>query len=140
MGRIVVDVEIINPRNRRSISVRLLVDTGSTLTWVRRRRLEEIGIEVRRRIKIRSIDGRMVERDVGFAEIRYEGQEAPIIVVFAEENDAEVLGLTAIESLGYEVNPISGRLEYVGHYAFLATGNTAIWKENITIKDSIGIM
>ncbi len=118
MGKVVVDVEIINPKNGRSINVRLLADTGSTLTWIRKERLEKIGIETRSRIKIRSIDGREVERDIGFAEIRYENHEAPIIVVFAEKNDAEVLGLTAIESLGYEVNPLSKRLEYVGHYAF----------------------
>ena len=118
LGRVEVEVEIVNPRNGRSINVRLLVDTGSTLTWIRKEKLLEVGIERRRRIKIRSIDGREVERDIGFAEIRYEGHEAPIIVVFAEKEDAEVLGLTALESLGYEVNPISGRLEYVGHYAF----------------------
>ena len=118
MGRVIVNVEIVNPKNGKSINVRLLVDTGSTLTWIKKERLEEINPEARRRIKIKSIDGREVERNIGFAEIRYEGHEAPIIVVFAEENDAEVLGLTAIESLGYEVNPMSGRLEYVGHYAF----------------------
>ncbi|MEX0568677.1 MAG: retroviral-like aspartic protease family protein [Candidatus Njordarchaeota archaeon] len=118
MGRVIVDVEIINPKNGKSINVRLLVDTGSTLTWIRKEKLEKIGIEARRKISIKSIDGREIERSIGFAEIKYENHEAPIIVVFAEKNDAEVLGLTAIESLGYEVDPISRRLEYVGHYAF----------------------
>ena len=38
MGRVIVNVEIVNPKNGKSINVRLLVDTGSTLTWIKKER------------------------------------------------------------------------------------------------------
>ena len=39
-------------------------------------------------------------------------------MVFAETGDAEVLGVTALETLGLEVDPVTGKLKYVGHLAF----------------------
>ena len=53
-------------------------------------------------------------REVGLATIRYEEQEADVEVVFGEEKDVPVLGVTALESLGYRVNPFTGKLEYIG--------------------------
>jgi hypothetical protein len=38
-------------------------------------------------------------------------------VAFAEGGDAQVLGVTALETPGLEVDPITGRLRYVGHLA-----------------------
>jgi len=47
----------------------------------------------------------VIERDVGEAELRVLGERAHCPVVFAEETDAEVLGVTALENLGLEVDP-----------------------------------
>lgn len=49
--------------------------------------------------------------------IRYEDYEGDVEVVFAEEGDAQVLGVTALEILGLEVDPVTGKLKYVGHLA-----------------------
>ncbi|MFP3296222.1 MAG: hypothetical protein RXN78_01420 [Vulcanisaeta sp.] len=38
-------------------------------------------------------------------------------LIFAEEGDAQVLGVTALETLGLEVDPLTGTLRYVGHLA-----------------------
>ncbi len=40
--------------------------------------------------------------------IEIDGNEADVEVVFAEESDAQVLGVIALESLGYVVNPLTG--------------------------------
>jgi len=48
------------------------------------------------------------------AQIRYERYEADVEVAFAEEKDVSVIGVTALESLGYRVNPITEKLEYIG--------------------------
>lgn len=48
-----------------------------------------------------------------FARIKYGGQETVVEVVVAEEGDVAVLGLVALESVGYRVNPITGQLEYI---------------------------
>ncbi len=39
--------------------------------------------------------------------------EADVEVVFAQQDDAEVLGVTALESLGYEVDPVTQVLKPV---------------------------
>jgi len=101
----------------RSKEVELLVDTGSVFTWVRGCILEDLGIKRRRLRRFKTIDGRVVERWTGIATIAYESYEGDVEVVFAEEGDAEVLGATALESLGLEVDPTTGKLKYVGHLA-----------------------
>jgi len=32
-----------------------------------------------------------------------------------EEGDSAVLGVIALESMGYRVNPVTGELEYIGY-------------------------
>jgi len=49
--------------------------------------------------------------------IRYGEYEGDVEVVFAEDGDAQVLGVTALETLGLEVDPLTGTLRYVGHLA-----------------------
>jgi len=43
--------------------------------------------------------------DIGEAVLQCLGEKATRIVVFAEENDAEVLGVDALEGLRLEVDP-----------------------------------
>jgi len=104
-------VVVKNPETGDFEGVVLLVDTGSIFTWVNRRTLERLGIKRRRLRTFRTIDGRLVERMVGVATIAYESYEGDVEVVFAEEGDAEVLGTTALESLGLEVDPVTASLD-----------------------------
>jgi len=39
--------------------------------------------------------------------VEYEGEITPTIVVFAEEGDESVFGLHALESLRFEVDPVT---------------------------------
>lgn len=39
--------------------------------------------------------------------MEYEGEIAPTIVVFAEEGDESVFDLHTLESLGFEVDPVT---------------------------------
>jgi len=112
-----VKVLVKNPETGDFEEVELLVDTGSVFTWIDRRRLERLGIRRRRLRAFRTIDGRLIERAVGVATIAYGPYEGDVEVVFVEEGDAEVLGATALESLGLEVDPVTGELRYVGHLA-----------------------
>lgn len=94
----------------KNARVELIVDTGSILTWVSSDRLKEIGSKPKREKAFRTIEGRVLRRKTGPATIRYDGTEADVEVVFGEDKDAEVLGVTALESLGYEVDPITTQL------------------------------
>mgnify|MGYP000630870347 CR=1 FL=1 len=62
------------------------------------------------RRRFRTIENRIIERDVGEAVIECLDRKATSIVVFAEETDNKVLGLHALEGLGLEVDPITKRL------------------------------
>jgi aspartyl protease family protein len=117
MGLTRVKVFVRNPETGVGREVELIVDTGSVFTWISRRVLEEIGVKPRRVRLFRTIDGRVVSREVGVVTVAYEGYEGDVEVVFAEEGDAMVMGVTTLETLGLEVDPVTGKLRYVGHLA-----------------------
>ncbi len=87
--------------------VELIVDTGSILTWVKRGTLQKIGVKPRWEKEFRTIEGRIIKRKTGLIAIRHDGAEAGIEVVFGDRGDAEVLGVTALEGLGMEVDPVT---------------------------------
>lgn len=118
MGLTRVKVFIKNLESSKEREVELIVDTGSIFTWVSRKILEELDVKPRRVRKFKTIDGRVIERFTGIVSIKYEDYEGDVEVVFAEESDAEVLGVTTLETLGLEVDPVTGKLKYVGHLAY----------------------
>jgi len=114
MGRTAARVKLCNPYDSsRCVELDLLVDTGSIYTWVRREALESVGIKPMARWRFRTIDGRVIERDIGEAVIECMEEKATRIVVFAERSDAEVLGLDALEGLRLEVDPVTRQLRKV---------------------------
>ncbi len=111
MGLTRVTVTLVNTIDSSRVNyAELIVDTGSILTWVKSPRLEEIGAKPRREKEFRTIEGRLIRRSTGPLVIRYNGAEADIEVVFGEAEDAEVLGVTALEGLGYQVDPVTNQL------------------------------
>ena len=111
MGHTIASVRLYNPRDQsKCLELELLVDTGSTYTWIKRGRLEKLGIKPMSRRRFRTIEGKIIERDVGEAVIECLGRKATTIVVFAEEKDYEVLGLHALEGLGLKVDPVTRQL------------------------------
>jgi clan AA aspartic protease len=117
MGLTRVRVVIKNPEAEIFREIDLIVDTGSIFTWISRDVLKELNIRPRRVRHFKTIDGRIITREVGIATIKYEDFEGDVEVVFAEKDDAQVLGVTALETLGFEVDPVTGKLRYVGHLA-----------------------
>jgi predicted aspartyl protease len=45
--------------------------------------------------------------------MRYESVEAGVTVAFGDETDPAVMGVTALESMGYDVDPTAGELHRV---------------------------
>jgi predicted aspartyl protease len=81
-----------------------LVDTGSEFTWAPRRVVESLGIAPQRRQQFMAADGRLIERDIGFAIIHAGGVTAPDFVVFAEPADTTLLGVRSLEGLNLRVD------------------------------------
>ncbi len=112
MGFITTSIKVSHPHDSvKPITLNLLVDTGATLTVISSRDLERIGIKPRFKHRLRIADGRVVERDGAtiLAEIMDKVGEVP--VVFGGKDDSPVIGITTLEILGFEVDPITGRLK-----------------------------
>jgi clan AA aspartic protease len=111
MGQFSVRVALAHPADpSRVAEVELLVDTGATLTWVPQEILNRLSVP---RLRARSFlvaDGRSVERQTAAAVVRLNGSEANVTVVVAEPGDGRLLGATALESLGFSVDPIGRKL------------------------------
>jgi predicted aspartyl protease len=92
----------------------VLVDTGSELTWIPRPVLVALGIAAERRYRFVVADGRVLEREVGFAIVHVEGVATADDVVFAEPEDLVLLGARSLEGLNLRIDPRSRRLVGAG--------------------------
>jgi len=110
LGHTVAKVTLHSPDMSKSEQVELLVDAGSTYTWVSNVVLERLNVEAKTARKFKTIDGRLLERKVGEVIMEYINEKATRMVVFADKGDAEVLGVDALEGLGLEVDPITKKL------------------------------
>ncbi len=57
----------------------------------------------------------VIEHDIGEAIIGYEDRRAVVPVAFGEPGDAPVLGVVALEALGYQLDPATKRLKPPGY-------------------------
>ena len=112
MGHTSAVVRVSNPTNGEYFDHELLVDTGSTYTWIWRR-VEGIGLKPFTKWRFRTIDNRIIIREIGEAVFECLEEKATRIVVFAEEGDAEVLDVDALDGLRLEVDPVTRQLRKV---------------------------
>ena len=113
MGFIHVDVEVANPGNPDlRESVRVLVDTGAMLSVLPASMLERLEIQRTSRRRFQGFGG-VVTREVGIAGMSYADEVAGVTVVFGDEDDPPILGVTALEVLGFTVDPVKGGLSRV---------------------------
>ena len=111
MGLTHVRVKVRNPADsERCWEGDFLVDTGAIDSLVPRHRLEDIGVQPRGRRSYVLADGRKVEMEVGVAEMEFMGDLIGCTVLFGDEGAEPLLGVTALESLGIEIDPLSQQL------------------------------
>jgi aspartyl protease family protein len=111
MGFVKTKVRISNPANDlKRTEIELLVDTGATFTLIPGTVLREIGAETDTRFRLKMADGKFIEREGAtiYAEVEGKGYKVPVIV--GQEDDVPVLGVTTLEILGLEVDPIAEKL------------------------------
>ena len=110
MGFVRVEVGVSRPENPgRQERIDLLVDTGAVLSVLPGRLLEQLGVRPIGSRSFRGFGG-VAERETGAVLISYDGHVAGVTVVFGEQDDPAVMGVTALESLGYQVDPVTGKL------------------------------
>jgi predicted aspartyl protease len=112
MSAFYLDMVAINPKREeiRSGPVRVMVDSGSELSWLPAEALRDAGITPRRKRRFRMTDGRVMERDVGYCILEAQGHATADEVVFAQPGDTHLLGVRTLEGFGVVVDAIAHRL------------------------------
>ena len=82
-----------------------LVDTGATDTLVPREYLESIGLAPKGHRTYTLADGSEIQMDITVGQLEFMGDVIGATVVFGEVDTEPLLGVTALESLGIEVDP-----------------------------------
>ena len=112
MGVTYTDVTIRNPADRtRSWEGRFLIDTGATDSLVPRQHLEEIGLVPESQRTYVLADGSEITMEIAVVRIEMMGEVVGGTVLFGDTNAEPLLGVTALESLGIEVDPLHQQLK-----------------------------
>ena len=112
MGAIHINATIRNPADRtKSWQGRFLVDTGAIDSVVPKCHLESIGLEPEEQRRYELADGSEVEMGVAGARLEFMDTFTLGIVVFGNADIEPILGVTALESVGIEIDPRNQRLK-----------------------------
>jgi clan AA aspartic protease len=88
-----------------------LVDTGATDSLVPRKHLEALGLQPKGQRVYELADGSELKMDVTTADIEFMGEIVGGTIIFGDSDAEPILGVTALESVGIEVDPRNQRLK-----------------------------
>jgi clan AA aspartic protease len=112
MGATHVTVAVVNPADRkRRWEGLFLVDTGAIDCLAPGKYLREIGLEPRGKRIYELADGSELVMEVAGAEVEFMGDFVGTTIIFGPDDAEPILGVTALESVGIEVDPQNQRLK-----------------------------
>ena len=112
MGATHVTVTIRNPAQpEKTWEALFLVDMRTMNCLAPRKHLESIGLKAKGRRVYELADGSELVMDVTTAEVEFMGEIVGGTIIMAEEDAEPLLGVTALESVGIEVDPVNQRLK-----------------------------
>ena len=112
MGMTHVTVMVRNPAApEKTWDGLFLVDTGSIDSLVPRKHLLEIGLVPKAQRTYELADGSEVRLDITTGDLEFMGDIVGSTLIFGADDAEPILGVTALESVGIEVDPRSQRLK-----------------------------
>ncbi len=112
MGITEVAVEITNPRDQTQWkTLELVADTGAIFSVIPKAILDQLGIVAYAEETFQLADGSEIRRPLGDVFVRIDGKARTVPKIFGETNDTHLLGVTALEILGFSVDPRTRKLE-----------------------------
>jgi len=112
MGYVRVKGVIANPFKRDlRMEVEFVADTGTIYTVIPRYIAEKLDLQVTGRRRFRIASGEVVEYPISEAYIVVEDRGVTSLVVIGSENTPPLLGVTTLELLGFQVDPVTGKLK-----------------------------
>jgi len=111
MRSIIVGVRVRGSRGEATI--RALIDTGSTFIVLEPDTIKELGLlETPYTVELTLADGRKVKSRIYLAEVEARGRKGPVLIAELD-TPIPILGVYALETLGFKVNPKTGELEEI---------------------------
>lgn len=97
-------------KSEKSAEVEFLVDSGAVYSLVSAKILDELGIEPYKERSFSLADGTIIRRKISSAFHEFGGEGGPAPVIYGEEGDTALLGVTTLESIGLVLNPFTRTL------------------------------
>jgi hypothetical protein len=116
MGMFQVRVRVTNPADpARSFDENFWVDSSTLYSFVPEDRLATIGLQPLKTREVILADGRHERRLFGEAQLTIEGLDETLTcpLVFGPRGSLYLLGATALEAFGVDIDPITRRLQPV---------------------------
>ena len=82
----------------------VMVDESVVYNWMPSALLLDLGVSPVRIDRFEAADGRVLEREIGFALLYAAGRSTATIVVFAQESDMVLLGAHGLEGMNLRVD------------------------------------
>ena len=112
MGATHVTVTIRNPADlNKSWEGLFLVDTGAIDSLVPRDHLESIGLKPKAQRTYELADGSEIKMDITTGDIEFMGEIVGGTIIFGNPGIEPILGVTALESVGIDIDPRSQKLK-----------------------------
>ena len=112
MGITNVTVEVSNPRDQSHWQkLDLIADTGAIFSVIPSSTLDQLGISPYAEETFTLADGSEIRRPMGDVFLRIDGKARTVPTIFGEPTDTPLLGVTALEILGYAVDPRTRKIE-----------------------------
>ena len=112
MGITKVTVEVSNPRDQSHWQkLDLIADTGAIFSVIPSSTLDQLGISPYVEETFTLADGSEIRRPMGDVFLRIDGKPRTVPTIFGEPTDTPLLGVTALEILGYAVDPRTRKIE-----------------------------
>jgi predicted aspartyl protease len=90
----------------KTARIKMLVDSGAAYSVAPAPFLEKLGIKPRTKRSFVLANGTEVERKMSGALVQFQGEEGYSPVIFGEKDDAALLGMVTLESLGLILDPL----------------------------------
>ena len=101
-------------RDKAPYEAQFMVDTGAIDCLVPEDALQVADIQVEGKDVYELANGTLVEYDYGYAIVNFMGAETVTKIIFGPKNSEPLLGVVALESTGYGVDPITKMLKKMG--------------------------
>ena len=112
MGATHVTVTIRNPADpKKSWEGLFLVDSGAIDSLVPGDHLKSIGLHPKAQRTYELADGSEVKMDITTGDIEFMGEIVGGTIIFAEKGTEPILGVTALESVGIDIDPRNQKLK-----------------------------